>query len=254
MGTDEHTVTNPIYSGATITAINASTGQLIWQLSGYPSEWASTGSAFAVADGYITFFNGYDGQIYSVGKGPSTTTVQAPMTGITSGTTVAIQGTVTDISAGTQQAAQKAVFPSGVPVASDPSMKDWMAYVYQQQEQPTNFTGVTVTLTAIDSNNNLINIGSATTNMNGLYSYIWTPPNVSGKYTVTATFAGTNSYYPSNAQTTMVVQSAASPTTSPTATPTSVADMYFVPAIAGLFVLIIVVLAMLVLMMIRKRP
>jgi len=254
LGTDEHTVTNPIYSGATITAINASTGQLIWQLSGYPSEWASTGSAFAVADGYITFFNGYDGQIYSVGKGPSTTTVQAPMTGITSGTTVAIQGTVTDISAGTQQAAQKAVFPSGVPVASDPSMKDWMAYVYQQQEQPTNFTGVTVTLTAIDSNNNLINIGSATTNMNGLYSYIWTPPNVSGKYTVTATFAGTNSYYPSNAQTTMVVQSAASPTTSPTATPTSVADMYFVPAIAGLFVLIIVVIVLVLVLMLRKRP
>ena len=40
LATDEHTVTNPIYVGATLTAINATTGQQIWRLSGYPSEWA----------------------------------------------------------------------------------------------------------------------------------------------------------------------------------------------------------------------
>ena len=80
LATDEHTVTNPIYVGATLAAINATTGQQIWRLSGYPSEWAATGSAWAVAAGYLTFFNGYDGQIYSVGRGPSATTVQAPQT------------------------------------------------------------------------------------------------------------------------------------------------------------------------------
>ena len=85
LATDEHTVTNPIYVGSTLAAINATTGQLIWRLSGYPSEWAATGSAWAVAAGYLTFFNGYDGEIYSVGKGPSATTVTAPQTGITAG-------------------------------------------------------------------------------------------------------------------------------------------------------------------------
>ena len=116
-----------------------------------------------------------------------------------------------------------------------------MGYVYQQQAEPTNFTGVTVTLTAIDPNGNFVTLGTATTDTNGLYSYHWTPPNVPGKYTVTATFAGTNGYWGSHAETDMAVQNAPSATAAPTPTPTSVANIYFVPAIAGLFVLIIVV-------------
>ena len=110
LATDEHTVTNPIYVGATLAAINATTGQQIWRLSGYPSEWAGTGSAWAVAAGYLTFFNGYNGEIYSVGRGPSATTVTAPQTAITAGTNVVIQGTVMDTSAGTQQATVKLTF------------------------------------------------------------------------------------------------------------------------------------------------
>ena len=129
-----------------------------------------------------------------------------------------------------------------------------MGYVYQQQAEPTNFTGVTVTLTATDPNGNFITIGKATTDTNGLYGFMWTPPNVPGKYTVTATFAGTNGYWGSNAQTTMVVASPPSTPAAPTSTPTSVANLYFVPAIAGLFVLIIVVAIVLALLMLRKRP
>ena len=46
----------------------------------------------------------------------------------------------------------------------------------------------------------------------------------------------------------------AQPTPAPTDVPVqSVADMYFVPAIAGLFVLVIIVLVLVVLMMLRKR-
>ena len=81
-----------------------------------------------------------------------------------------------------------------------------MSYVYQQQPVPTNFTGVTVTLTAIDPNGNYITLGTATTDTNGLFSFQWQPPNVPGKYTVTATFAGTNGYWGSNAETAMTVQ------------------------------------------------
>ncbi len=255
LATDEHTVTNPIYVGATLAAINATTGQQIWRLSGYPSEWAATGTAFAVADGYLTFFNGYDGQIYGVGKGPSATTIQAPLTSTTAGTKVAIEGTVVDTSTGTQQTAPKANFPSGVPCASEASMTDWMGYVYQQQALPANFTGVTVTLTAIDPNNNAIPIGTATTNINGLYSFIWTPPDVPGAYTITATFAGSNSYFPSNAQTVMIVGSPA-PTAAPTATPASGLATQSTVEYIGVAIIIVIIIgiAVLAILMMRKRP
>ena len=196
LATDEHTVTNPIYVGATLAAINATTGQQIWQLSGYPSEWASTGSAFAVADGYLTFFNGYDGQIYSVGRGPSATTANAQAFG----TSVVISGSVIDTSAGTQQSAQKANFPNGVPVCSDVNMKEWMGYVYQQQGKPTNFTGVPVQIAVLDSNGNQYTIGTATTDESGRYTLTWTP-TIPGNYTVYAAFAGNNGYWSSSAET-----------------------------------------------------
>jgi len=67
-----------------------------------------------------------------------------------------------DTSAGIQQATVKADFPTGVPVASDASMKDWMGYVYQQMPLPTNFTGVQVALNVLDSNGNYRTIGTAT--------------------------------------------------------------------------------------------
>ncbi len=247
--TNEHTVTDPIYKGALLYAVNATTGQLIWELPCFGSQ-----ASPALADGYTTFLNGYDMQIYTTGRGPSATTVQAPQTAITAGTNVVIQGTVMDTSAGTQQTEQKADFPNGVPCASDASMTPWMSYVYQQQAAPTNFTGVTVTLTATDPNGNFITLGTATTNEKGLYYYSWTPPAIPGNYLVTATFSGTNGYWGSSAQTDMTVQGAASSTAAPTATPTSVANTYFVPAIAGLFVVIIVVAVVLALLMLRKRP
>jgi len=248
--TSEHTFETPIYKGALTRAINATTGQEIWTLSDATGSPSST----AMADGYNNFFNGYDDQVYVVGRGPSATTVQAPLIGITAGNSVTIQGTVMDISAGTKQTEQAADFPYGVPCASDASMTAWMGYVYQQQPCPSNFTGVTVSIDAIDPNGNFIHIGTATTDGNGLYSFSWQTPPVPGKYTITATFAGTNGYWSSNAQTAMTVQSAPSATAAPTATPTSVADLYFVPAIAGLFVLIIVIGIVLALLMLRKRP
>ncbi len=247
--TAEHTVTSPIYRGALTRAINATNGKEIWTLPCYGSSWN-----IAIADGYATMLNGYDMQVYTVGRGPSATTVQAPLTSITAGDKVVIQGTVMDVSAGTKQTEQAADFPNGVPVASDASMSNWMSYVYQQQPEPTNFTGVTVTLTAIDPNSNPITLGTATTDSNGMFHFTWTPPSVPGTYSITAAFVGTNGYWGSNAETNMIVQNAPSATAAPTATPTSVANTYFVPAIAGLFVLIIVVAIVLALLMLRKRP
>jgi len=253
LATDEHTIPDPLYKGATIEAVNATTGQQIWQLSGYPSEWAYSGSDFVVADGYLTTMNGYDNNIYSIGRGSSATTVQAPLTAITAGTNVVIQGTIMDTSAGTLQTTVKADFPNGVPVASDASMKDWMAYVYQQQAAPTNFTGVPVSIDAVDPNGNNVHVGDATTNANGLFSYVWQPPNIPGKYSITATFVGTNGYWGSNAQTTMIIQNAPSATAAPIIAPESVVDTYFVPSVIAIIVVIIIGFALLFLSL-RKHP
>ena len=248
----EHTINTPIYKGALERAINATNGAEIWTISGYTGEFSAM--SYAMADGYNTWFNGYDNQIYTVGRGPSALTVTAPNNAADSGIPVVIRGTVMDKSAGTMQTQQAGQFPNGVPVASDASMKDWMGYVYQQKPLPTNFTGVQVTVDVVDSNGNYRNIGSATTDATGMYSLAWTP-NISGNYTVIATFHGTNGYWPSYSETTFVVASPhetsvpASPTPAPSA-----ADLYFVPAIAGLFVLIIIVAIVLAMLMLRKRP
>jgi hypothetical protein len=134
-------------------------------------------------------------------------------------------------------------------------MQAWMGYVYQQMPEPTDFTGVTVTLTALDPNNNTVTIGQATTNAYGLFNYQWTPPNVPGKYTVTATFSGTNGYYPSSAQTTMIVGLPAA-TTAPTSTPlTGIASTSTVEYIGiAIIIVIIIGIAILAMLMLRKRP
>jgi hypothetical protein len=164
-----------------------------------------------------------------------------------------IQGTVTDIAAGTAQDEQAARFPTGVACVSDDSMGEWMEYVYMQKTKPTDATGVDVTISAIDPNGNYIILGMATSDTSGLYSFAWQTPDVPGKYTVTATFAGTNGYYGSYA-TTAVVVSEPEATATPQATPApSAADLYFVPAIAGLFVFIAVLGAVLILLQ-RKHP
>jgi hypothetical protein len=160
-----------------------------------------------------------------------------------------------DISAGTKQTEQASDFPNGVPCASDASMSQWMSHVYQQQAEPTNFTGVTVMLNAIDPNGNYITLGTATTDATGHFIYSWQTPQVPGKYTVTATFAGTNGYWGSNDETGMIIQNAPA-TSAPTATPLSgLASnstlMYGIVAIIIVIVIIGVVLAMLVT---RKHP
>jgi len=249
--TAEHTIETPIFKYALTRAINATTGAEIWTLSNYNGEFSDIN--YAIADGYSAFLNGYDDSIYCCGQGPTQTTVSAPNAGLAFGQPVVISGTVMDISPGTQGAEQKGDWPNGVPVASDAIMNDWMGYIYQQQPIPTNFTGVQVNISVIDANGNYRTIGTVTTTTAGTYSLAWTP-DISGLYTVIATFAGNTAYYGSSAQAAFDVMPAPAATAAPTATPTSVANLYFVPAIAGLFVLIIIVAIVLALLMLRKRP
>jgi hypothetical protein len=247
--TSEHTVTTPLYKGALARAINATSGAEVWTLNSYTGSFGA--SAYAMADGYNTWFNGYNNQIYTVGKGPSQTTVSAPNLAAASGQGVYISGTVIDIASGTTQDEQAARFPNGVPVASDASMSDWMGYVYQQKPCPTDFTGVDVTISVIDANDNYRTIGTATTDASGYYSIAWTP-DISGKYTVYATFAGTNGYWGSSAVTGFTVDEQIATTTPQATLAPSAADLYFIPAIIGVIIAVIVVGAVIALLVTKK--
>src|SRR5665647_3390070 len=56
---------------------------------------------FAFADGYMATANLWDMQVYSFGKGPTSTAVSIQNDVITNGNTALVKGTVMDISAGT---------------------------------------------------------------------------------------------------------------------------------------------------------
>jgi len=205
--TAEHSVNMPIYKDARIRCIDAFTGEEIWTLMGFATSTSFYSIIGAIADGYLAFLNAYDGQVYCIGKGPSATTVTASPKVIAEGTSVVIEGMVTDESAGTTQNEQAARFPNGVPAVSDESMGPWMEYVYMQKPMPIDASGVEVTLDAIDQNGNWIPIGIVSSDMSGLYSYMWTP-EVEGKYTIIATFEGSESYWASYAETAIGVDPA----------------------------------------------
>jgi hypothetical protein len=168
-------------------------------------------------------------------------------------TQVLISGTVTDQSPGQTGLGIPA---AGTPAISDASMSKWMEYLYMQQLKPTNATGVPVSIDAIDPNGNQVHLGDTHSNANGQYAFLADQSMLTagaGIYTISATFSGSNSYFSSSAETIMAYDLPAA-TVTPAGVPATVADLYFVPAIAGLFVLIIVVLALLVILMLRKRP
>jgi outer membrane protein assembly factor BamB len=246
--TTEHSANSPHIKGVQFRCVNATDGSEVWAIDGYGSS-----GAMAIADGYLVYLNLYDMQIYTVGKGPSQTAVTASPKVFAQGSSVLIEGTVMDIAAGTKQNEQAGRFPNGVPAVSDESMSDWMDYVYMNRPRPANVSGVTVSLYAIDANGNYRDIGETESDENGCYSIPWVP-DIPGKYTVFASFGGSESYWSSHAETAFNVDEAASTTQAPTQAPQSVADTYFVPAIAGLFVLVIVGFIVLALLMLKKRP
>jgi len=259
--TTEHTVQTPIYKGAMKRAINATDGTEIWTLSG----WTSGGGGFpsyAVADGFATWFNGYDSQIYVVGKGPSATTVTASPKVTVQGSSVLVEGTVIDTAAGTNQDEQAARFPNGVPAVSDESMTDWMAYVYQQKPFPEDVEGVKVFLKILDPNGDWYS-ATVTTDRNGRFSHMWAPA-IAGEYHVTAMFEGSKSYYASQETTTFGVDqaSAAAAAGGPSAeeiADTTVNQLPEIPAYLtiDLIILIIaavgVVIGLIVYMALRKQ-
>jgi outer membrane protein assembly factor BamB len=237
-----HMYSPPLFHDAQQLALNITNGEVVWSIDAF-----DTTSAPAISDGVMVTLNAYDNQIYGYGKGPSSTTTEVQQFG----TQMVIRGTVTDISAGTQQEAQKANYPHGVPCISEDSMTAFMEALYMQQPKPNNATGVPVTLSVIDSNGNYRTIGTTTSDASGMYTYTWTP-DIAGDYTVIASFAGSESYYGSSAETSFTVGQTSTATPQPTQAP-SMADLYFLPGVAAIIIVIIVV-GVVLLLAIRKRP
>jgi hypothetical protein len=251
----EHSPGPNLEPGFKIGAMNATTGEEIWNITFWNSG-GGIGAGLPIADGYMTLLNAYDNQIYSFGMGPSATTLQTPLNAVTSGQGVIIQGTVMDISAGTQQSTIAPRFPNGVPAVSDNDQTAWMEYVYMQNSKPSSVTGVPVTLTFIDPNGNSHSDTVTTDGASGTFSYVVPSSMLSagaGKYTVIASFEGTHAYYPSTATSSLLVGSEAAATPTPTQGPTSPVDAYFLPAVAAIIIILIVGIA-LIMLMLRKRP
>ncbi|MCW3996829.1 MAG: PQQ-binding-like beta-propeller repeat protein [Candidatus Bathyarchaeota archaeon] len=245
----EHSVNNPIRRDAQIWCLNITSGKLVWMLTCWPS------SAPIVADQRLLVVDSHDNELYCFGKGPSATTVSAPQTVPALGASVMITGTVTDqTQTGRRNLAGSVDFSlKGTPAISDEYMDAWMEYMFHQRPMPTNAKGVDVELHAIDPNGNWIPIGTATSDSAGKYGISF-KPEVPGTYQIVAEFKGSNSYGPSFGTTYLAVGNEAPTAPPPTAQPQSIADMYFVPAIAGIIVAIIVVGAILALLLLRKRP
>ena len=249
----EHSPNAPLYKNSRLICLNITNGDELWSILNYGGTYGGFGPQAAVADGYLVTLNHYDYQIYCYGKGPSSMTVTAPDAGIEVGKSIVIRGTLMDIAEGSKQPEQAARFPNGLAIVSDDSMAQWMEYVYMQKPRPADTTGVPVTVSVLDANGNYRTIGETTSDSDGFFSFDW-KPDIEGKYTVYASFIGSESYWPSHAVTSFAADAApTSPTPTRAPEPLTV-ETYFVPAIAGLFVLIILVAVVLGLLMLRKRP
>ena len=204
----EHTPTMPVARGWGIQCINMTNGAGIWKIYG------SSEAPAAVSDGYLVAGNSGDGYLYVYGKGPSSTTINAPLTTTPLGQGIILTGTVLD-----QSPAQP-----GTPCVSADSMATWMEYLHMQQPinglwHNTTITGVPVSIDAVDSSGACIHLATVTTyGPSGTFSYTWTP-TTAGSYTITATFVGDDSYGSSYATSYATFVSPAA-TQTPTATPT----------------------------------
>jgi hypothetical protein len=181
--------------------VDAATGDIKYTLNGgiYP---------MAAANGYVIANGMYDETIYCIGKGPTKTTVEAPMVAIPKGTGVTIRGTVIDMSPASQDDDSQVRFPNGVPAVADEDMSEWMDYLHMQNatllNAPPMPNGVPVTIDAIDPSGNYVHIGDVTSDFSGLFKMQWTPDE-EGEYTIVAGFSGSDSYWSSYATTAVTV-------------------------------------------------
>ncbi len=206
--TGEHSPTQPRWRGGHLFAIDAYTGKFLWNLSGnIGSNYA--GKA-AVAYGTYIGTNEYDGTMYAIAKGQTAVTVEAPQTAVAKGNSVLIQGTIMDLSPA----------QPNTPCISDDCMTAWMNYLHMQEPLVGTMKGVQIVLTATGPDGSTIDLGTTTSTAKGNFAVAWTPPNT-GLYWIDASFAGTNSYWSSAGQTSVLVAATPSASVSPSASVTA---------------------------------
>lgn len=242
-----HTYSPPLFLGAKLYVLNATTGEEVWSVSSFDD---SNSASAAIADGIFLKPNAYNNQLYAFGQGRTATTVSAPDVALEQGTPVVIRGTVTDQSEGQTCLGIPA---KGTPAIADDSMTAWMEYLYMQQPMPTNATGVPVSIDVLDSNGNYRNIGTTTSDSMGFFTYTWTP-DIPGDFKVVAIFPGSQSYYSSSAETSFHVNPtvAATATATPQSNLATTTDLIMYTAIAAIAIIIAIAIATVLLL--RKRP
>jgi hypothetical protein len=230
----EHTASWPRTRGWSIHCINITDGEGLWRLSGEISPGA-------MADGYLTASNSHDGYMYVFGKGKSDTTITASPKTFAKGDQVLIEGTVMDLSPA----------QPNTPCVSKDSMTTQMECLHMQQPADgiwhnVTVLGVPVQLLAIDSNGNTIDLGIVTSDLSGSFAKAWTPPN-EGVYTLTATFAGDDSYGSSWAETSVSVGPAPAPLVLPEQPVVTLPpiETYFIGATAAIIIAVAIVGALL---------
>ena len=228
---DEHSPDSILWRGGKLTVLDAENGDVVWSIGARLRH-------SIISDNILSALNIYDMQIYTFGKGPSKTTVEGPKIAVTLGSSVMITGSVTD-----QTAASK-----DTPAISEEDMSAWMEYLHMQKPIPANAKGVEVSLDVIDVNGNYRNIGTATTDISGTFGYMW-EPDIPGQYTIMVTFAGSESYASSYAQTYLGVVEKPIPTPQPEATPAPMTDTY----LAGSTIAIIAAIGIAVFLLLRKK-
>src|SRR4030067_3251650 len=171
--------------------INETTGHFLWKL---PIGAAPS----AIADGYLIATDGENGIQYGIGKGQTATAVSIRRDVISAGSSVLIKGSVLDLSPGAPNTA----------AVSEADMSVWMDYLYGQNatllNSPPTPEGVSVQVTALGSDGSAIDLGTATSDESGQYAKAWTPSS-EGLYKIYATFAGSESYWSSYAETALSV-------------------------------------------------
>jgi outer membrane protein assembly factor BamB len=249
-GHTEHSANQPLPRGAPMICLNATTGDVIWRANGLFRQTRWGGRAI-IGDSVIATMDTYDQRVYGIGKGPSATTVAAGPEVTVEGSSVLVKGIVTDISPGTEDYKLTARFPNGVPAVADDNQTDWMLYVYKQFARPADVIGVDVTITVLDPNGNIYDIGTATSDESGFYKLSFVPA-VPGDYTIVASFEGSKAYFGSHAETAITVDAAPQPTAPPTPTPAPMTDTY-VLGLGAASIVAIIAIGLVLILMLRKR-
>ncbi len=218
---------------------NETNGKMVWKL---PIGVSPMG----IADGYLIGTDVDNGIQYALGKGRTETTITAPTSTVSSKSSVLLQGSVMDMSPG----------KPNTPAVADKDMSEWMDYLYGQNatlmNNPPKPDGVTVRLSAVDSNGTVTDLGTVKTDSSGQFSLKWTPPKAD-VYTITATFDGSESYFGSWTETAVSTELAPTGAQTTSSVPSDSSTNTILLAIAVVAVAIIVAIAIVGVFIIKKR-